>query len=55
MHIRGNRHKQAAESGDSLRSAEYGFSTEVLSENTAEHLREYITPVKRAENGRLDS
>jgi len=38
MDLRSSRHKQTADGSDGLRSAEYGFSTEVLSENTAEHL-----------------
>jgi hypothetical protein len=38
-----------------LRSAEYGLRAEVLRKNTADHLWEYVTPVKGTENRRLNS
>lgn len=54
MDLRGGWHEQTAHGSNRLGSTEYRFSAEVLSENTADHLREYVTPVKGAENGRLN-
>lgn len=54
MNLRSGWHKQAADGSDDLRSSEYGFSAEILRKNTADHLREYVTPVKGAKNGRLN-
>lgn len=55
MNLRGSWHKQTADGSDDLRSAEYGFSAEVLSENTSEHLRKYITPIEGTEDSGLNS
>lgn len=55
MYLRSGWHKQTADGSDDLGPAEYGLSTKILSKNTTDHLREYVTPVKRAENGRLNS